>query len=117
MPSPFGLKRGPSTYYEYPGVGHHYVWNWDGLPPGPTHAAETRGLSDYFDIKAHYHKDLGEFYPVSMTLETGRGSVLHSGPEQGKMFSMGALSNNEKTYLALAGAAAAVWWFFIRKKK
>lgn len=47
MPSPYGTKRGASSYYEHAGIPRHYAYRWDGIPLGPTRAGETRGLSDY----------------------------------------------------------------------
>ena len=115
MPSPFGQRRGPNTYYEYGGTPHHYIYNWTGMPMPGTRAAETLALGHYPD------------YPVAMTLETGRRSVLHSGPEQthlidafpGSGLGAALLSRNERRLLigvGLAGAAYLAWRKWGKKK-
>ena len=78
MPSPYG-SRSAATYYQHAGAPQHYVWNWEGLPPGPTRAGETRELGDlgdcaangdYIDVTATFHKSLGATdYPVAMSME------------------------------------------------
>lgn len=127
MPSPYGSKRSASTYYQHAGAQRHYTFNWDGLPPGPTHAGETRGLgddgdSDYLDITATYHKSLGDSYPVAMSAEAARRSILHSGPEQTHIHdSLGifGLSRNENRLLIVAGIGLAGYlaWNHLSKGK
>ncbi len=119
MPSPYGQNRSAASYYEYGGVPRHYILNWDGLPPGPTRAAETRGLGcdgegDYIDVvaTAHLHKSLGD-YPVAMSLESGTRSILHSGPEQTKLYDglgLFDLSRNEQRLAVVAGLGLAAYF-------
>lgn len=117
MPSPYG-SRGASSYYQHAGMPTHYVYDWSGMPQGSERGAESRALGDYLDITARFHKDLsGVDYPVSMSMESGTRSVLHSGPEQTHIYDsapLGALSDNEKKFgiITLAGIAG----FFIWKK-
>jgi hypothetical protein len=93
MPSPFGSSRSATMYYQHAGVPYHYLLNWTGMPvPGPRGAESVAlGDGDYFDIQARYHKALS-------------GLVL---------------SDNEKRYLAIGGAALAGWliWKHVIKKK
>ena len=99
MPSPFGRRRGPSTYYEYGGTPHHYDYNWKGMPAPGFRAAETRALGNYVE------------YPVAMSLQTGQRSVLHSGPEQTHIhdapLGQAQLSRMEKHALWIAGLGIA----------
>jgi len=124
MPSPFGYRRGPSTYYEHAGAPQAYAYDWDGMPMGSQRAAETRALGgDYLDILARFHKDLGDYdvdYPVSMSQYGKRRSILHSGPEQTHIHDaplgfFGQMSDNEKRLLYIGGAALLGW--FLWKKK
>lgn len=130
MPSPYGSKRSANSYYQHAAVAQHYNYNWDGIPPGPTRAAETRGLGclgcdeDYVDITATFHKSLGSLgdYPVSMSMEGGRKSVLHSGPEQTRIYdAMGifGLSDNENRLALIAGLGLAgyIAWKMLGKKR
>lgn len=98
MPSPFGSRRGPSTYYEYGGSPHHYDYNWKGMPAPGYRAAETRALGDW---------------PVAMTMESGRKSLLHSGPEQNAL-GAAQISRNEK-YLLIAGAVGLAGYLAWKK--
>lgn len=119
MPSPYG-SRSASTYYQHPGVPRRYVADWTGMPFPGARAAESRALGaegDYLDIiaTARFHKELGD-YPVSMSMESGRRSILHSGPEK----SLGALSHNEKRLLLIGGAGLALFFaykHFIKGKR
>lgn len=91
MPSPYGTRRSAAMYYQHAGAGRHYDLNWTGVPQGGARAGETRALgSDYIDITARYHKDLGFF---------------------------GQMSDNEKRLGLLAGAALAGWllWKHVNK--
>ena len=73
-------------YYQYAASPRGYNYNWRGVAmPSSTPGAYASGLGNY---------------PVSMSLVSGRRSVLHSGPEQGK------LSMGDATLEALAKAAA-----------
>jgi len=97
------------------------------MPPGGTRAAEARALGgDYLDISARFHKDLGAYedYPVAMSMEGARRSVLHSGPEQSRIYDglgfFGAMSSNEKRLAMLGGAAVVgyfAWQHFKKKRK
>lgn len=130
MPSPYGYGRSASMYYQYGGVPRHYEYDWTGMPPEGVRAAETRSLgADYFDIAAaaRFHKDLGS-YPVAMSMESGRRSILRGGPEQTHLNDEAppkqlgdflGLSRNEKRFLviaALAGGAFYLWKYFRGKK-
>lgn len=124
MRSPYG-NTGASMYYQHAGTRRHYAYNWEGLPPGPSRAGETRALGcddkDFIDITAMatYHKSLGD-YPVAMTALTGRGSVLHSGPEQTRIYDglglFEGFSRNEKR-MALAAGAGLVGYLAYRHFK
>jgi hypothetical protein len=122
MRSPYG-NPGASAYYQHAGTRRHYVYNWQGLPPGPSYAAETRalGCDDFVDViaTAHYHKSLGD-YPVAMTALTGKGSVLHSGPEQTRIYDglglFEGFSRNEKR-LALAAVVGIAGYLAYRYRK
>lgn len=105
----------PSTYYQHAASPRRYVYDWRGGALVGTRAAETRGLGadgDYLDITAtaRFHKELSG-YPTSLTPGTGRSSILHSGPEQTKIYDglgfFGSMSRNEKR-LALLGGAGVV---------
>jgi len=103
-------------YYQHAGSPSHYVWNWDGLPPGPTHSAEQRELSgDYIDVTATFHKSLGD-YPVAMSLMSGKKSILHSGPEQTHIYDgLGAFDKGQK--LALLAGVGIVGYLLWKKSK
>jgi hypothetical protein len=116
MPSPFGYKRGANTYYEHPGTGRYYVYNWDGVSVQGSRAAETRGLGcscDFVDVTARLHKSLSgyEEYPVAMSTQVPKGSVLRPGPEQTPLYDgmgfFGRSSDSEKRLLLLGGVALA----------
>ena len=104
----------------------HYILNWEGLPPGPTRAAETRalGCDNYLDVTAtaHLRKSLGD-YPVAMSMQSGRNSVLHSGPEQTHLIDglgVFGLSRNEQRLAVVAGLGVAgflAWRLFKGKRK
>lgn len=129
MPSPYGYRRGPSTYYEHAATGHHYDYNWKGMPSPGTRGAERRGLGcdnggDYIDVSAvaRFHKGLGDT-PVSMSQYSKTRSILHSGPEQTHIFDeappsslgfFGQLSENERRLFMLGGAALAGWFIYKR---
>lgn len=105
MPSPYGMKRSADSYYQYAGSPQHYILNWTGMPEPGTRAGETRGLGDY---------------PVSMSMASGRRSVLHSGTEQTHIYDgLGqfGLSRNEKRFLVIAGAGIAGYLLWKKMKK
>lgn len=121
MPSPYG-SRSASSYYQHAGAPHHYTLEWEGMPPGPTWAAETRGLGcdgDYIDVTATFHKSLGD-YPVAMSMEAGRRSILHSGPEQTHIYDglgVFGLSRNEGRLLMVVGIGLAGWLAWKQMKR
>ncbi len=96
----YGYSRGADFYYSHAGFPHSYSYNWKGLA----------------DMASGSRASLGE-WPVSMTMETGRKSVLHSGPEQTRLndgLSGGfSLSESEKS-LAKVGAFAAAAYLLWR---
>ncbi len=98
MPSPFGRNRSADTYYQHAGAGRHYVWDWTGLPAGPTWAAESRALGDH--------------------LESQGPSVLHSGPEQSRIYNgLNGFSSNQKRLALVAGLSVAGWLIWKRMNK
>lgn len=134
--SPFGEKRSAAIYYEYGGVPHHYVAQWTGMPqPATRGAGETRSLgrylptgADFLDVSATFHKELSDYdidYPVSVSMEAARRSILHSGPEQTRIHDQptppelgffGEMSRNEKKLALVGGIALAGWlaWRHLR---
>ncbi len=111
-----------STYYHHGAAPRHYVADWQGVPQPGSRAAETLALGedgDYIDITARFHKELGNYdidYPVSMSAQYGRRSILHSGPEQTKIYDgktpieLGfyeQMSSNEKRFILLIGIGIA----------
>lgn len=117
-----------SLHYRYGGEGQSYAWNWRGLPMYPTRAAESRELAgsddpelgDYINVTATYQKTLGD-YPVAMSLQSGRQSVLHSGPEQthihdGLGIFEGYSIAKKVALVAGVGGAAYLAWKLLGKK-
>lgn len=123
-----------STYYHFGALPRRYVADWRGVPQPGARAAETLALGadgDYLDITARFHKELGDYdidYPVTMSAQHGRRSILHSGPEQTKIYDgptpaelgfFGQMSRNEKRLMLLAGAGLVGFlaWKHFRGKK
>lgn len=124
----------PSTYYHYGASPRRYVADWRGVPQPGSRAAERLALGaegDYIDITARFHKELGNYdidYPVSMSAHHGRRSILHSGPEQTKIYDgdtpielgfFGQMSRNEKmlAFTAVLGIAGFLIWKHFRGKQ
>ena len=82
---------------------------------------------DFIDVKAqaHLHKELGNYttHPVSMSMQSGRRSVLHTGPEQSHLYDalppgLGqfGLSRNEKRLVVGGAIVAALYWAWKKYK-
>lgn len=103
MYGPYG--KNASMYYGHAAYPRAYAWNWRGMPMPGQRGAVSRGLGEY------------PTFPVSMSAESGRRSVLHSGPEQTHIYDApygshlagipvyDNLSNNEKLAVKVVGAA------------
>jgi hypothetical protein len=116
MPSPFGPNRSSDAYYQFGGLAKHYDYNWQGMPfPQAPRAKASLGSrpDDIYTDLGDAGDGLGDYgpgHPVSMSMESGRRSLLSTMPDQMKMaygvpVPMGAfgLSRNEQR-LAIAAA-------------
>lgn len=99
-------------YYGHAAYPRAYAWNWRGVPQGSQRGAVSRGLGHY------------DTFPVSMSEESGRRSVLHAGPEQTHIHDapngLGKLSDNERRYMTMALVGGAVYFgykMFVKKGK
>lgn len=122
-----------STYYHHGAFPRRYVADWRGVPQPGSRAAERLALGadgDFIDITAKFHKELGGYdidYPVLMSAHYGRRSILHSGPEQTRIYDgetpielgfFGQMSRNEKRLMFLAGIGITgfLTWKYFRGK-
>jgi len=119
--APIAAHRAAESQALSGGPGGDYIE----VAQGPDVLTEM-GQDDFIDVvaAARLRKSLGDAYdglgnyPVAMTMQSGAMSVRHSGMEQGKMSdALGALSDNEKRFLQLAGVGAVGWLLWKNRKK
>lgn len=99
-------QRGADFYYSHAAFPRAYDYNWKGIAPM---ASGSRASLNGWE----------QGYPVAMSIDERRRSVLHSGPEQTRLALSGLFdfSQSEGQALKVAAIAGVAFLLYKNRKK